>query len=101
MEVVPEETAREIEALKEELEKAQAEAARLNGQTDAAAQAKAKRLLAAQLQARIAMKHIEAEAEAARNAIAGVEMLDQGKAGALRDEMWKLITRVFKEYAEG
>ena len=97
IEAVPEATAREMEALKAQLEKAQAEAARLADQTDAAAQAKAKRLLAAQLQARIAMKHMEAEAEAVKNAIAGVQMLDPEKAEALRGEWKALGARLFGE----
>lgn len=100
VEVVPKETAREIEALKAQLEKAEAEAARLNGQTDAAAQAKAKRLLAAQLQARIAMKHVEAEAVALADAIKGVAMLDRGKADALHGEVKALAERVFGGYLE-
>ena len=100
VEVVPEDTRREMEAMQAQLKKALDDVERLSGQVDAAAQAKAKRVLAAQLQARIAMKHIEAETEALSAAIAGVEMLEKDKAIALREEVRALAARLFKAYME-
>ncbi len=100
VEVVPEDARREMEAMQAQLKKALDDVERLSGQVDAAAQARAKRVLAAQLQARIAMKHIEAETEALSAAIAGVEMLEKDKAVAMREEVRALAARLFKAHME-
>lgn len=100
VEVVPEDARREMEAMQAQLKKALDDVERLSGQVDAATQAKAKRVLAAQLQARVAMKHIEAETEALSSAIAAAEMLEKDKAVALREEVRALAARLFKAYME-
>ncbi len=100
VEVVPEDARREMEAMQAQLKKAQEDVERLSGQVDAAAQARAKRVLAAQLQARIAMKHIEAETEALSSAIAAAEMLEKDKAVAMREEVRALAARLFKAHME-